>query len=94
MSLHCGHIFASKDKKFVPISEKFESTNFELSDGFCQGLIANTRRTKEFVRVSESWSYRAFELTSLTVFPRKMPHLMKTFIIDLVTDLPGNPVNF
>ena len=28
-------IFFSKDQKFVRISEKFELTNIELSDGFC-----------------------------------------------------------
>ena len=34
-SLNYRRIFASKDQKFVRIIEKFELTNFELSDEFC-----------------------------------------------------------
>ena len=40
--------------KFVQISEKFELTNFKLSDGFCKGLIINAHRRKKFVRIGES----------------------------------------
>ena len=51
MSSNYKHIFVSNDKKIVLISDKFESANFELSDGFCKDLIPNAHRTKKFVRI-------------------------------------------
>ena len=38
-----------RSKKFVRISEKFELTNFELSDGFYRYLIANVHGTEIFI---------------------------------------------
>ena len=40
-----------RTKIVVQISEKFELTNFELSDRFCQDLITNAHGTKKFVRL-------------------------------------------
>ena len=54
--------FASNEEKLVRIGEKFE-----LSDRFCQGLIANAHWIKKFVRISESSNYRVFELTGVKV---------------------------
>ena len=47
--LNYKHIFTSKVKKFVRISEKFELTNFESSDGYCRYLIANVHGTEIFI---------------------------------------------
>ena len=54
-----------RTKTFVRISEKFELTNFELSDGFCQDQIAITQKAKKLVRIGESSNYRVFELTGV-----------------------------
>ena len=40
----------------------FELTNFVLSDGVCQYVIANVHGIKKFVRVSESSNYLVYEL--------------------------------
>ena len=50
-------------KTFVRVSENFELTNFKLSDGFCQDLIANARGNKGFLRISESLNCPVFDLT-------------------------------
>ena len=49
----------------------FELKNFELSDGFCLDLIMNAHWTEKFVRISESSTYRVFELMGIdcNLFP-------------------------
>ena len=64
MSSKYRHIQRTKNL-FVRISEKFELTNFELSDRFCLDLIVNAHGTKKFVQISESSNCRVFELTGV-----------------------------
>ena len=64
MSSNYRHIQRTKNL-FVRISEKFELTNFELSDRFCSDLIVNAHETKKFVQISESSNCRVFELTGV-----------------------------
>ena len=70
MTCNYKHIFASKDKKFVQISEKFELTSFELSDEFYQDLMAH--RTKKFVQISEGSNCWIFELMGIDCIDRTL----------------------
>ena len=85
MSSNYRHIFAQRTKTFVQIIEKFELTNFELSDGFCKDLMANAYGTKQFVQISESSNYRVFELTVFELTVRATNFEILTCKVVMVT---------